>query len=105
MAKDTVYLLHFDQPLGDRSNPHGQAQHYIGWTPRLSRRLWVHRQGRGARIVAAVVARGLGFRLARTWPGGPDLERRIKNRKEAPRLCPICKANRQLIARLDQLEP
>jgi hypothetical protein len=30
------------------------------------------------------------FRLARTWPGGRSRERELKNRRDAPRLCPIC---------------
>jgi hypothetical protein len=30
------------------------------------------------------------FRLARTWPGGRTRERELKNRHDAPRLCPIC---------------
>ena len=33
---------------------------------------------------------GGSFRLARTWTGGRDRERAIKNRHEAPRLCPVC---------------
>jgi hypothetical protein len=33
---------------------------------------------------------GITWQLARTWPGGRDRERAIKNRHEAPRLCPIC---------------
>ena len=27
-----VYLLHFDQPIGDLHNPRGFASHYTGWT-------------------------------------------------------------------------
>ena len=105
MAKDTVYLLHFDQPIGDRSNPHAQAQHYIGWARHLRQRLWRHRQGKGARIVAAVINRGMGFQLARTWPGGPPLEKKLKNYKGANRLCPICQDRKRLAQLLDQLEP
>jgi hypothetical protein len=30
------------------------------------------------------------FRLARTWPGDRARERAIKDRKEAPKLCPEC---------------
>ena len=32
-----------------------------------------------------------GFVIARTWNGGRDLERRLKNRKNSLRLCPICR--------------
>jgi hypothetical protein len=37
-----------------------------------------------------VKAAGITWRLARTWPSSRDRERAIKNRHEAPRLCPEC---------------
>jgi hypothetical protein len=40
--------------------------------------------------VEVVTAAGITWRLARTWPGSRDRERAIKNRHEAPRLCPEC---------------
>lgn len=33
------------------------------------------------------------FRVARTWRGDRNFERRLKNRKNAPRLCPICRGS------------
>jgi hypothetical protein len=33
---------------------------------------------------------GITWRLARTWPGTKTLERAIKDRHNAPRLCPDC---------------
>lgn len=87
----TVYLLHFEQPLGDVGNPHGQAQHYIGFTDDLDARLEAHRKGNGAAIMAAVSRAGIGWTLARTWAGGRDLERQLKRRKKARCLCPLCK--------------
>ncbi len=71
----TVYLIHFEQPLGDARNPHGQAQHYIGFTDDLDARLDAHRKGNGSKIMAAVSRAGIGWTLARTWAGGRDLER------------------------------
>jgi hypothetical protein len=56
----------------------------------VGRRLAVHRAGHGARIMAAVVERGVPFFVARTWVGGRALERKLKRRKNAPRLCPAC---------------
>jgi hypothetical protein len=53
-------------------------------------RLAAQRQGRGARLVQVVLAAGLDIRLVRTWPGPRALERQLKNRHEAPRLCPVC---------------
>jgi hypothetical protein len=35
---------------------------------------------------------GITWQLVRTWPGGRSRERAIKDRHEAPRLCPLCSA-------------
>jgi predicted GIY-YIG superfamily endonuclease len=93
----TVYLIHFARPIGNTNNMHAYAQHYIGWTPRaLAARLAMHEAGSGARIMAAVAAAGIAWEVSRTWPGGRDLERKIKAAKSAPRLCRICApANRR----------
>jgi len=45
--------------------------------------------------VRAVQAKGIGFLVAATWPGSRSLERRLKNRKCAPRYCPICRQAKQ----------
>lgn len=84
----TVYLLHFDQP-------YQHARHYLGSSDDLLARLEAHRCGRGARLMEVVVTVGIGFVLARTWPGGRDVERRLKNQHNAPRLCPICRKELQ----------
>ena len=76
----TVYLLHLDPA-------YRHAQH---WTRDLDARLEAHRAGQGARLMEVVKKAGGSFRLARTWTGGRDRERAIKNRHEAPRLCPVC---------------
>lgn len=86
----TVYLIHFDAPLGNTSNPRGQARHYIGYTDDLPARIETHRRGNGAAIMAAVRRAGIGWEVVRTWAGGRDLERRLKRRKKARCLCPIC---------------
>jgi hypothetical protein len=82
-APGTVYLIHFDVA-------YRHARHYLGWTLDLLARLQAHRDGRGARLMEVITAAGISWQLARTWPGGRDRERAIKNRHEAPRLCPIC---------------
>jgi putative endonuclease len=87
-----VYLLHFDQPIGNLANPHAMAQHYLGHADRLDRRALQHLTGRGAKITQALHRQGIGFVIARTWPGSRSFERKLKNRKAAPRLCPICRA-------------
>jgi predicted GIY-YIG superfamily endonuclease len=78
-----VYLLHLDPA-------YKHARHYVGWTSNLDSRLEAHRAGRGARLLEAVKEAGGSFHLARTWPGSRSLERAIKDRKNAPKLCPDC---------------
>lgn len=78
-----VYLLHFDKPLA-------HARHYMGYAEDLERRLKRHARGEGARRTQVLVEQGIGWRLARVWPGDRKLERRLKNRKSAPKLCPLC---------------
>ena len=95
MQTTTTYLLHFDRPLarGTRARDGRPltAGHYLGSAADLDARLAEHRAGQGARLTAVIHARGIGFTLARTWDGGRDVERRLKRRKEAPRLCPLCR--------------
>lgn len=84
-----VYLLHFDR-LGPSAGAH--AQHYLGWSDDIEARLACHRNGRGSALVAAFVAAGIDFKVARIWPGmDRHGERRLKRRKNARKLCPICK--------------
>lgn len=80
-----VYLLHFDEKLA-------HAQHYVGFCERSVRaRLGKHRRGEGSKLMAAVFAAGIGVQIAHVWKDGDrHFERNIKNRKNTPRLCPIC---------------
>jgi hypothetical protein len=81
----TVYLLHFDQP-------YKHARHYVQqWTARnVKRRLAEHEAGRGARLLAVVREAGIGWQLARLWPGGRPRERQIKRQGGHARKCPLC---------------
>jgi predicted GIY-YIG superfamily endonuclease len=82
-----IYLLHFDRPLS-------HARHYVGYTddPTPDRRIARHRQGRGSKLMAAVVQAGITFSVARVWSdANRDQERQIKKGKNAPKLCPICR--------------
>lgn len=92
-----VYLLHFEEPISPGRHT---AQHYLGHADDLAARIQTHQRGRRynaqghptgcARIVEVAHERGNQFRVARVWRGGYELERRLKGRKAAPRLCPIC---------------
>ena len=81
-----VYLLHFASPI----SPLHTAQHYLGYADDLGPRINAHRTGHGARLTTVARDRGIAFVVARTWSGTRADERRLKNRHDAPRLCPIC---------------
>jgi hypothetical protein len=85
-----VYLLHFDQPIGDPTNPRGYASHYTGWTLDLPARLVDHAAGRGARLMQVVGELGIGWQLARIWIGTRTRERSLKRSGGAARRCPVC---------------
>jgi hypothetical protein len=89
-----VYLLHFDRPIGDTSNPRGFAAHYTGWTLDLPARLAAHAAGRGARLMEVVGEARIGWQLARVWPGTRTRERSLKGSGGAARRCPICQLTR-----------
>jgi predicted GIY-YIG superfamily endonuclease len=78
-----IYLLHI-------SPPYKHARHYIGFANDVTARIAEHRAGTGARLPQVAVEAGSKLVLVRTWPGGRNEERRLKNRKNAPKLCPIC---------------
>jgi predicted GIY-YIG superfamily endonuclease len=78
----TVYLLHLTEPFG-------HARHYMGWASDLPRRLAHHQAGTGANLLRHVAKAGIGWELARTWPGDRAEERRLKARASTRR-CPLC---------------
>jgi predicted GIY-YIG superfamily endonuclease len=79
----TVYLLHFDRP-------YRHAAHYTGFATNLAARLAAHATGHGARLLAVIHAAGIGWTLARTWPGTRSDERALKRQGGASRRCPLC---------------
>jgi len=87
----TVYLIHFERPIGDLHNPRGQAQHYLGYTEDLEARLEAHASGNGSRLMEVITEAGISWTVAKTWEGDRSLERRLKNQHNSPRLCPICR--------------
>ena len=84
-----LYLLHFERP-------YHHARHYLGYSrdeKTLPKRIEHHANGTGSRLMAAVSAAGIGFAVVRTWADGDrNLERRLKDRKHGPKLCPLCRA-------------
>jgi hypothetical protein len=86
-----IYLVHFDQPIGDLANPRGFASHYTGWTLDLPARLVDHAAGRGARLMQVVGEQQIGWQLARIWTGTRTRERSLKRSGGAARRCPVCR--------------
>lgn len=99
-----VYLLHFDAEYvsqretytnGDgvevRGRTRKRVRHYVGYAEDLDARMREHRSGNGARLMRAVSAAGIAFRVARVWmDAGPAFEKQIKARKRHAMFCPIC---------------
>lgn len=83
--KGTVYLIHLDEKIS-------HAQHYIGWTNFFEKRIEHHRNGNGAKFLAEAVRLSINFEVVRTWKNKDgNFERKLKNQKNARRLCPKCK--------------
>lgn len=85
----TCYLLHIEPP-------YKRAKHYLGWTKAddsPTRRFDTHLAGRGSPLIKAAIAAGSTVTISRTWAKASRTdERALKNQKNAPRFCPICKA-------------
>ena len=82
----TVYLLHFDEPIGN-------AQHYLGWTSkRVEDRVQKHIDGTGAALPREATRLGISPECVRTWDDEPiSKEKALKRRKNSRGLCPICR--------------
>ena len=82
--KAHVYLIHFEQRFH-------HAGHYLGFTKHLWFRIITHRANMGAKLLRAVNHAGIRWVVVRTWAvDSQELERKLKNLKNSPRLCPIC---------------
>jgi hypothetical protein len=58
----------------------------------LDARLEHHRNGRGARLMAAVSAAGISWRVVRMWMGDKNTERQMKVQGSI-KYCPVCREN------------
>lgn len=85
----TVYLFHFNSPLGNLANRRAQAQHYCGFAQDLDARIAKQLAGRGAKLVAAALKQGLIFELYH-WPAPLATEKLVKRAKNTARYCPAC---------------
>lgn len=76
-----VYIIAFSRPIGNTANVKGSAQFYTGWAKKgeALRRFNEHRTGRGARITAAAMQKGIEMYLVAVIPGTVVTERKIKN--------------------------
>ena len=86
-----VYLLHFEQR-------YEHAGHYTGHADDFGIRVGEQASGdsRAARLLQVIAQAGIGFRLARVWPGASKgYERSLKNSGGASRYCPICQQERK----------
>ena len=83
-----VYLLHYEDAMH-------HAQHYLGWTNDLKKRLRCHTNGdrKTCVITHEFAQRGIPFTLVRAWPGPLEFEKRLKKLKNNRLLCPTCNPN------------
>lgn len=84
-----VYILHFATPIGNAANARALASHYIGFSDDLDARLTKHRAGKGSKLVAAAVAKGIAFDVYH-WPAPLATEKLIKRTKKTALYCPAC---------------
>lgn len=78
------YLLHFD------GNIHG-AQHYLGWSVHIDRRIRQHLRGDGARLVRQALNAGIAVELVRIWITADRRQEYDLKRKTPKSYCPICR--------------
>ncbi len=98
-ARPGVYLLHFKESLPCRTGRRpSAAQHYLGSSDNIDRRVHEHASGSGARLTSVFVSeRGIGFEVSAIWECATIkearlLERRLKRLKNGRKLCPRCAA-------------
>ena len=81
---DTLYLIHFEAK-------YKHAQHYLGLSNDLPRRMDEHRSGQGSALMKAVTQAEIPWDVVRTWKHADRmLERQLKSRHNTWKLCPIC---------------
>jgi predicted GIY-YIG superfamily endonuclease len=95
-GEEFCYMLHFSASFS-------HSRHYIGTTHDVVKRVTRHMKGQSnVGFLNAALASGIHFTLVRVWSGGHDVERKLKDRKDAPRQCPIC--NRKFHRTVEETE-
>lgn len=81
-----LYVIHFAEPLH-------HAQHYTGSCVNLKRRLAQHANDEGAKIIAAINAKGIAWELSALYQCNDPrkAERIAKRHKHGPELCFQCR--------------
>jgi putative endonuclease len=88
-AIEGCYLLHFGRPV------YG-AQHYLGWSVDVSRRVRQHMNGQGARLVRQALRASVSVELVRVWVTHDSKQERVLKRRGAPKdYCPLCSARKR----------
>ena len=83
-GKGFVYLIHFNTKLH-------HAGHYIGFSFDVDKRFQAHKEGKGGRLLQVLNEKGIDYKIVRVWENvDRTFERKLKNQKNAWRLCPIC---------------
>src|SRR4029450_3464386 len=77
------------------SNALTNSQQIQHWTLALPARLTAPAAGCGARLMEVVSEAGIGWQLARIWPGTRARERSLKGSGGAARRCPGCQLTRR----------
>ena len=77
------YLLHFDAKV------YG-AQHYLGFSVHIDRRLRQHLRGVGARLVRQALRAGIGVELVRVWVTPDPKQERVLKHRTPKSYCPWC---------------
>jgi hypothetical protein len=81
-----VYLIHF-------AKYYKRAGHYLGYSAdeKFAARIHHHKKNRGAALIRAVNNAGIKWKVVRQWPNEDGhFERKLKNKKKASLLCPVC---------------
>lgn len=83
-----VYLIHFHARFR-------HAGHYLGSTSHLDERLYLHKNGNGARLMEVIGDAGITWEVSRLWECDSReeslaLERRLKHWHGSNQFCPLC---------------